>query len=409
MMNCQDIEILIQKAIDNNLSEAGQEVLRTHLAVCPECAQLYQEYVELDQMLKTTLPDVEVPDDLRGRVMASVNELKTVPFKPKAKKKGVFRRVSLVVTAAALFLAEGFSGLFEGANIADDPILPIADLSPDDIDKDEPDTTTPGDTDNNDENNQDNELADPDNTQSAPEDEQNTPADSETTTPSNDNSLSTNNIEPPKTYGGGITLPKVAYGGASHGSYSLYTLASHEEFDAILPRVKDNIVTYYINADGYYLEWQTDINRGSEPSFVGETESLPTASVIAGFKDRSGEYGYNYVTANSADGMMQAINRGGEESGLWLLDLTDANATAALIDSDNGGGKIVSWAPDSNKVLYTASDGSLHIYYPNENVILTLYNGETASVCWAGDSKNIVFSAMNADTGRLCIFSIIVP
>ena len=107
--------------------------------------------------------------------------------------------------------------------------------------------------------------------------------------------------------------------------------------------------------------------------------------------------------------MMQAINRGGEESGLWLLDLTDANATAALIDSDNGGGKIVSWAPDSNKVLYTASDGSLHIYYPNENVILTLYNGETASVCWAGDSKNIVFSAMNADTGRLCIFSIIVP
>ena len=107
--------------------------------------------------------------------------------------------------------------------------------------------------------------------------------------------------------------------------------------------------------------------------------------------------------------MRQAINCGGEDAGLWMLDLTNANATPVLVDSNNGGGKIVSWAPDSNKVLYTSANGSLHVYYPNENVILDIYSGQTSYVCWASDSKNIVFSAMDDTTGHLSIFGVIVP
>ena len=403
-MNCQDIEILIQKAIDNNLSEAGQEILRTHLSGCPDCAKLYQEYVELDQTLKQTLPDVTVPNDLTELVMASVNGLKVVPLRTPAKKKKIWRRASLIVAAAALFLVIGLAALFDSPNSPVAPNLPIADITPNDKDNDnvkipstEPDDPNPQDTEPND------DLVDP-------EPGDNNPASGNEPTQPNDKTIPpANHIETPKTYGGGISLPQVAYGGASHGSYSLYTLASHEEFDAILPRIKDDIVTYYLNADGYYLEWQTDINRGSEPVFVGETESLPSEKAIAGFSDLSSQYDYNYVTAISADGMRQAINRGGDESGLWLLDLTNASAEPVLVDSNNGGGKIISWAPDGNKVLYTSSTGYLYVYYPNEKLVLDIYAGETACVCWAGDSKNIVFSARDNNTGRLSIFSVIVP
>ena len=409
MMNCQDIEILIQKAIDNNLSEAGQEVLHAHLSTCPACAQLYQEYVELDQMLKTTLPDVVVPEDLSKTVMSAVNDLKVVPLKTASPKRKTFRRVSLVVSAAALFLAVSFSGLFESPDSPDDPGLPIAEINPDDIDTNIPDVNNPSE-DLDDANQQDLEQTDANNPQADPDsdsDAQTNPENNDSIPPAN-NGLTTHS-DTSQTYGGGISLPQVAYGGTNHGSYSLYTLASHEDYDAILPRVKDNIVTYYLNADGYYLEWQTDLNRGSEPVFVGEIESLPAENTIAGFADRSSEYGYNYVVANANDGMRQAINCGGEDAGLWMLDLTNANATPVLVDSNNGGGKIVSWAPDSNKVLYTSANGSLHVYYPNENVILDIYSGQTSYVCWASDSKNIVFSAMDDTTGHLSIFGVIVP
>ncbi len=400
-MNCRDMEILIQKAIDNNLSAAGQKILHAHLAVCPTCRQLYQEYFELDQLLQNNLPQVDVPADLGEKVMSAINEAKVVPLSPagagrnSTKKKLIVSRVALVAVAAALFLAVGFSGLFSNETNRGENFLPIADLD----EQDNPggdEINTPGTIDTQDPGQED--ITDPD------------------VDPEGGNASDPNpsNGKPEKdtqneTYGGGIALPSVAYGGANHGSYSLYTLASHEEFDAILPMVSGNTVTYYLNADGYYLEWQTDLGRGSEPSFAGEIESLPVGSAIAKFTDLSADYGYNYVVANSGDGMTRAINRGGDNSGLWLLDLTNSSAAPVLISNAHGGGDIVSWAPDSNKVLYTDAGGSLYVYYPNEKLVIDIYDGATSYVCWAGDSKNIVFSAVDSTTGRLSIFSVIVP
>ena len=67
-----------------------------------------------------------VPEDLSKTVMSAVNDLKVVPLKTASPKRKTFRRVSLVVSAAALFLAVSFSGLFESPDSPDDPGLPIA-------------------------------------------------------------------------------------------------------------------------------------------------------------------------------------------------------------------------------------------------------------------------------------------
>lgn len=397
-MNCRDCEILMQMAIDKTLPDKGRGFLLAHVSECPACAAQYQEYLNLDNLLKQHIA-AAAPAGFVTEVMSAlpVSGTESPPLLLRKTRKYI-ARISLAAVAAALLLIAGLSGWFTGeAPTLDDPPLPMASVD------DPPSVGDPDDRDHTANPNQ-GESADSDSdTDQSEADSQNDPSGTDEPQDSQ-----TETIENPPTYAGGILLPQVAHSTESHGSYSLYTLATHVDFDAILPRVSGNIVTYYLIANDFYLEWQTKLDRDSEPVFVGETESLPSAASIAGFKDQSMDYGYTHVSAVSKDRTRLAINQGGDEAGLWLYAQNGEDVEPVLADVD-GGGSIVSWAPDGNKVLYTRTDGSLHLYYPDQNLLLDLYSGPTSYVCWAADSQNIVFSAMDSETGHLSIFSVIVP
>ncbi|NLF80729.1 MAG: hypothetical protein GX572_06025 [Clostridia bacterium] len=395
-MDCHELELLMQMSLDKTLSDAGRELLHAHLVKCRECAAAFAEYEQLDALLKEEITAVEAPADLKGNIMAALPSpdvwVKPAPVvwaKP-APRRSKFRRlipmISVAATAAALLLVAGLSGWFSGDPPQVDHDLRIA-LSDPDLPHRDDDIFGPGGKQNQPVNNGE---TDPDN------------ADIEV-----DNDPGQNE-GPSATYNGGIPLPKVAHSTESHGSYSLYTLASADDYGAVLPRISGNVVTYYLIADGAYLEWEADLTRKGEPVYVGETESLPSAAAIAGFSDQSAEYGFTYISAISPDNTKLAINRQGGDKGFWLTDRTRANSEPVLI-AENGGGLLISWAPDGAKVLYTAADGSLHLYYPDQGVILDLFAGETGSVCWAADSRNIVFAAYDGKTGEQSIFSVIVP
>jgi hypothetical protein len=396
-MDCRDLEMLMQMAIDKTLSDAGRELLRAHLAECQDCAANFAEYERLEALLQEQLTIVAAPADLKTNVMAALPAasawVKPAPVVwSKPAQRSTFRRflpaISLATAAAALLLIAGLSGWF-GADAPDlTNEFPVAQVDPDTQDND--DVTVPDNTTNDDQTTDNNGTDEPTN---------------DNTTDNNDDTPS---VENPQTYAGGILLPQVAHSTESHGSYSLYTLASHEDYDAVLPRVSGNVVTYYLIAGDYYLEWEADLARKGEPVYIGETESLPDVATIAGFSDKSAEYGYTYISAISPDNTKQALNLDGGDEGFWLVDRTTADSEPVLIDGD-GGGKIVSWAPDGAKVLYTTYNGALHVYYPDQDMILDLFDGEVESVCWAADSKNIVFAAEDEDTGNLSIFSVIVP
>jgi len=385
-MACQGYDILIQKAIDRQLSMDGCRELAAHINSCPECAALYYEYKALDEELKQTMAAVEVPADLKAGVMAALPK-KTV-------RSGGFRlrrvvsMVGMAAAAAALVVAAGVSGLFSPDS--DDPVAPVGQLPVADTNIVDPDENDPIAADNN-------EVID--NTQVLDPNDQGTDQPGDITDPEAK--------EPVIHYSGGVMLPDVAQGSDSHGSYSLYTLAAHSEHDALVPSVNGNIVSYYIIADGCYLRWEAPLDKSSEPVYAGEEEGLPAVSAVAGFVDSSSEYGYVYVYDISADGILSIINCGGDAPGLYLMDYS-IGGEPVLVDA-MGGGSIACWAPDGNKALYTGADGSLHLFYPDQDLILDLYEGAVSAVCWAADSRNIVFSALDSSTGYMSIFSVIVP
>lgn len=409
-MGCQDYEILIQKAIDGALDREGYRTLASHINVCPECAAEYKEYKALDAMLKQEMAKVEAPADLKDNIMAAL-PVKTAAENKKSRRslrpRAIISVAGVAVAAAALVLTVGTTELFAPETVVDDNAGIIAenpgitDFRDHEIgtvlaENDPAVAEQIGETEANDDAADKNDAANKN--EGAKDKDNKNPAKTE----GNKGSESPKTI----TYSGGVMLPHVAHSTSSSGSYSEYTLAAHEDYDCILPRVSGNIVTYYIVADGCNLEWETYLDRSKEPAFQGETESLPFESNIAGYSDRSGEYGYNYVTATSSDQVSKAVNKGGDAPGFYIID--QISGVETLVDAA-GGGSLVSWAPDGNKVLYTRRDGSLHVYYPDQKLTLDVHGSHTYYVCWAGNSRNIVFSAWNSVVGQMSIYSVIVP
>ena len=421
-MTCPDYEILINKELDGSLSSRERTALETHLAVCPDCARQAEEYRLLDRLLRENITQVEVPIDLVQSVMAAL-PTKTAsnpssepqPLRPKRRPHPIWRWVSVGVAAAAIVLGFSVGGWFDGTRQTQEttpPILaendfpsgtdPILPDRPENIDASDPPSTT---------------QEDPPDVTQPPEDQTPDTDTPDTDTPDADTETpevqipeqptSNTNVdpveEPPSdiTYNSEFSLPQVTYGNTTHGAYTLLTLASVAGYDAVLPRVNANTVTFYVETEEAYLEYQVEIN-GAAPVFLGETESLPVASSTAGFTVRE-NLDYSCVEATSISGMV-ARNCGDPHRGLWLR-----NNDEEVLVSELGGGSIVSWASDGNKVLFTDDSGILHLYYVAENISLTLSSSTVHSLCWSEDGKAVVFSAYDDQTGYYSIFKVVVP
>lgn len=67
-MKHKNIEKLIQKALDREISEKEEQTLNAHLAQCPACRQFYVEMVQTEQSL-STLVEVFPEYTFNGRVL----------------------------------------------------------------------------------------------------------------------------------------------------------------------------------------------------------------------------------------------------------------------------------------------------------------------------------------------------
>lgn len=424
-MNCEQVNILINKELDGRLNAAEREALLQHMEQCPDCAAEYAAYQRLDALLIQQIGAVEPPAELLRAVMSALPEHPVIPMKP---RRHIARWLAVGAVAAALLAATAFSGLFAPEEEA--PLAPVAPIA----EQEQPEQSIPP-------------VQPPVVAQdpTVPDPVQPDPIEppAEVDPPESDPEQPPQQVAPPpQTYNNGVPLPPVASGSITSGEYELYTLASYEEYHALLPRISENIVTYYVDADGVYLEYQVLLDGSAEPVFVGETESLPLPSGIAGFIDESAAFGFNSLSALSPDGKTVAVNQGGPEPGLYLLTVEEAAARAekakaeAVVEEieeieetgeidesiDNeeplpagpvpldihGGGNLLAWAPDGNKVLFSDADGALHLHYLAENITLTLYDSATAAACWAPDSQTVVFSALDF-TGFNSIFRVSVP
>ena len=400
-MDCRDIEILIQMDIDHCLPEVLRPELDAHLAACPECAALAVELHRLDEMLAAEITHVEVPSGFTAAVMAALPSGAPRHVVKKRRPRFAAWGISGVAVAAALLLTVGLSGWFDGL-FGKDPLLsaPViaaldeADLPGSEVVKPqqpEAPVIPPG---------TDEEEPPAD---GQPEDEPQEIIDDEPV-----------DVEPP-TYSEAIDLPRVATNTIATGEYAVITLAYCETCDAKLPRVSGSTVTYYMEDNGQKLEYQVPVDGSSEPQLVGKCESLPsplghgkkqseTVVIPAEAEgEEATELTIEYYQAVSPDGLTTAINR---TDGFYLQRDADAEAAPQRV-AETGGGSLVSWSPDGNKVLFSDAAGTLYLYYPAEGTTLTLSHS-VYSVCWSGN-QHLVFAAHDATTGYASIFRATVP
>ena len=98
MIPCNEIELLISAAIDDEVDPHEWELLNTHLAECERCAKQSEALERVDQILTVTAasPAFEMQDRF--------NELNTVQHRER-----VFWRVAGLSTAALVLIALGIS------------------------------------------------------------------------------------------------------------------------------------------------------------------------------------------------------------------------------------------------------------------------------------------------------------
>ena len=83
-MRCENIEKLIAAYADGELEGVQKDFVKAHIESCPHCAELYREYLALNDALCACAE--RAPDDLCDKVMAAVREEKAAPA---ARSRGI--------------------------------------------------------------------------------------------------------------------------------------------------------------------------------------------------------------------------------------------------------------------------------------------------------------------------------
>lgn len=113
MMNCKQIEPLLQDHLDGDLLPSMQAVLEEHLGSCPSCRLMAAEMRSLGGGL-ADLPEVEEPADLACRIVADLpREQRGRSTSPRLIHRGVAALAAMVLAAFA-FIAAGNFDLYGG-------------------------------------------------------------------------------------------------------------------------------------------------------------------------------------------------------------------------------------------------------------------------------------------------------
>ncbi|MCK6602934.1 MAG: zf-HC2 domain-containing protein [Bacteroidetes bacterium] len=74
MLTCSDAIEQITLALDGRLSSRDLEVLRSHLAVCPDCNQEFESEKAVKALLKTRCKSVDMPPEVSNRLHSLLHD-----------------------------------------------------------------------------------------------------------------------------------------------------------------------------------------------------------------------------------------------------------------------------------------------------------------------------------------------
>jgi anti-sigma factor RsiW len=121
MTNHKEIESLIQKKLDREITEAEMHGLKEHLALCPECRKLYEDLRGIEQGLRSLI-EFFPAGDFNLKVLAELG------IAPAVRRSLVWTKLTAVMAAAWIisligFLASPLPGMLLGKALLSAPVL----------------------------------------------------------------------------------------------------------------------------------------------------------------------------------------------------------------------------------------------------------------------------------------------
>lgn len=104
MANHKEIENLIQKKLDRDITDAEMRGLKEHLAQCPQCRKLYEEMCGVEQGLSSLIEFFPV-SDFNLKVLAQVG---IVTARSTVRRPLAWAKLTAVLTAAWIISLIGF-------------------------------------------------------------------------------------------------------------------------------------------------------------------------------------------------------------------------------------------------------------------------------------------------------------
>lgn len=424
---CAGMGVKISCYIDGELEGAALRGFLDHLAVCPSCREALAEAERAEAVLKQGFPPLLTPpSDFTDRVMADLPDLYRKEAQPAQvlplRKKYVWvKRVGALaaglVIVIGMTVADPFHMLLvdpPAVNVGDtgkDPTPPAHD--PDPVILDPGTVEDPGDsttvtlpegeaTGSSGETGEPNEPAPPpvkpgqgeSNSESG-----NKPAETKPAAGENEGTAKPETEkpapEPEPSIQGEIRLPQAAFSAQGVGSFDLRLVASHDGCDVsnAVINSSQNMVSYYLAVDGMVQLWQVDWASGNEPEFVKSFDASEVEAADAAAQ------GSEVVSAFSPDGSMLAAltTDDAEGEGLWLTGITNEQSAKRIFDKPCG--TLLSWAPNSGKLVFTDQGQSLYVAYPAEDVVSPVAMGDVKQVFWLDRGTTLLF-LMRPDPGK---------
>lgn len=408
-MNCRGYQKLINRLQDGMLSDEERARLFEHCDLCSSCREELLMSRQLDALLSNYLKPMEPPADFLSRVMEAL------PSEPLVQRTvsriPLWRNLGLAAASLLLVVSVASFGLWPGgmgnpvANNGDTPSGVIVAGNDDentdtgnvpDLDQNTSggDNTT-GDTAG--------DNADQNGTTVGTDDTENGATDVPSTTDKdNQGSGLANPDSDPIIDSGEVKLPTVASNTKVWGDFSLTLLAELEGADVLLPTIEaDGQINYLTMQNDSYQLWQKTIDDESDPVLL-EEEYSGSLTDRESYVDNG-----DYSVAISPDGTMVAANTKGENAELWLSK-NDTDTEPTVYCKDAGGG-LLSWAPNSSKLIFDDANGYLYVVYPVEQVVLLVFEGKVDSVVWADDSQTLIFSAKAPGDENSNLYQVTLP
>lgn len=200
---------------------------------------------------------------------------------------------------------------------------------------------------------------------------------------------------------GELILPRAAFGTEAQGTLSVRLLAEVPESQIYTPAInrRGSMASFYTVDEENVYSWRVSLSTADSPEVTLVT-SRSSIDDMGSMLAKTTEPCDATTLVSSPDNTIIAQN---SPDGLWI-SLAEGEVYSL---SEEAGGSLLAWSPDSSKLLFTNSQGQLFMGYPLEKRIYQITDMFVEDVCWSTDNQTIIFLATNNGQSALYIAELI--